>query len=173
MVSQFTDVQLITVVISLIHVNMSRFINLCLSLKLYNLTSSDFPIDKYLRYDIVCWFSTIIAHQQILSGIFGQAPSIRYSPHPLWGIIFRNVRQVHRFILCLNYMMFPLVLYSHLFWGSTLLYLLSPKGGFCSIWDNLSCSCHNDFVCKIWIFLTDVLRISLFINDRRNVKIID
>ena len=27
-----------------------------------------------------------------------------------WGIIFRNVRRVHRFILCQNYMMFPLVL---------------------------------------------------------------
>ena len=28
---------------------------------------------------------------------------------PWWGITFRNSRQVHRFILCLNYMMFPLV----------------------------------------------------------------
>ena len=29
----------------------------------------------------------------------------------VWGIIFRNGRRVHRFLLCQNYMMFPLVLY--------------------------------------------------------------
>ena len=31
--------------------------------------------------------------------------------HPWLEINFRNVRRVHRFILCLNYMMIPLVLY--------------------------------------------------------------
>ena len=29
--------------------------------------------------------------------------------HPWWGIIFRNVRRVHRFILCQNHIMFPVV----------------------------------------------------------------
>ena len=38
--------------------------------------------------------------------------------HSWWGIVFRNVRRVHRIILCLNYMMFPLVLYLPLFWGN-------------------------------------------------------
>ena len=57
------------------------------------------------------------------------------------GIIFRNVHRVHRFILCLNYMMFPLV-------PSPLLYLRSPNGGCCTISDDLSCSfwSSGDFV---------------------------
>ena len=59
-----------------------------------------------------------------------------------WGIIFRNGRRVHRFILCQNYMMFLLVLNPPpLFWGWILLILRSPKGGCCSISDDLSCSC--------------------------------
>ena len=58
----------------------------------------------------------------------------------LWGIIFRNGRRVHRFILCQNYMMFLLILYPPpLFWGWILLILRSPKGGCCSISDDLSC----------------------------------
>ena len=52
--------------------------------------------------------------------------------------MFRNGRRVHRFILCRSYMMFPLVLYP-LFWGCVLPYLRSPKGGCCSISDDLSC----------------------------------
>ena len=41
--------------------------------------------------------------------------------------------------------MFPLVLYlpPPLFWGSVLLYMRSPKGGCCSIADDLTCSYGN------------------------------
>ena len=47
---------------------------------------------------------------------------------------------MHRFILCQNYMMFPLVLYPTLFYGCVLLYLRSPKGYCYSISDDVSCS---------------------------------
>ena len=47
---------------------------------------------------------------------------------------------MHRFIFCLNYMMFPFFFVLPLFWGSVMLYLRSPKGGCCSISDDLSCS---------------------------------
>ena len=54
---------------------------------------------------------------------------------------FRNGRWVHRFILCKNlwcsrWFCTP----PPLFWGCVLLYLRSPKGGYCSISDDLSCS---------------------------------
>ena len=58
-----------------------------------------------------------------------------------WGIIFQNELWVYHSILCLNYMMFPLVLYlppPPLFLVSELLYLQSPKGGCCSITNDLS-----------------------------------
>ena len=47
---------------------------------------------------------------------------------------------MRRFLLCLNYMMFPLVLWPLLILDSVLLYLRSPKGGCCLISDDLSCS---------------------------------
>ena len=43
---------------------------------------------------------------ELLHVVFGQ----NYK-HPWWGIIFRNVRRGQQFILGLNYIMFPLVLY--------------------------------------------------------------
>ena len=68
---------------------------------------------------------------------------------PFWHciIIFQNDRRVHRYILYQNFRMFPLVLWTPppLTGGRVLLYLQSPKGGCCSISDDLSCSCmhHN------------------------------
>ena len=75
------------------------------------------------------------------------------------------------YFLDLAYMMFPLVLYHPppLFWDSVLLYLRSPKGGFCSITDALSCSCvREDKACFIeivyaylvicYIFTCDIFR---------------
>ena len=62
--------------------------------------------------------------------------------HPWWGIIFREVRRVHRFILFKTFMMFPMILCRPLplLWGSVLLCLQSPEGGCCSISDDMSCS---------------------------------
>ena len=62
--------------------------------------------------------------------------------HFWWGIIFRNGSRMHRFILkkiilCSRWFCNP-----HLFWGSVLLYLQSPKGGCCSISGDLSCFCY-------------------------------
>ena len=60
--------------------------------------------------------------------------------HVYWPFEFLTSLGIfYTFILPLNYMMFLLVLYSFLFWGSVLLYLRSPKGDCCSISDDLSC----------------------------------
>ena len=56
-----------------------------------------------------------------------------------WGIIFRNDRRVHRFILCQHLYDVPAGFVTPLFWGCVLLYLRSPKGGCCSISDDMSC----------------------------------
>ena len=40
------------------------------------------------------------------------------------------------------------MLYPPLFWGSVLLYLRSPKGGCCSVSDDLSCFCNKIYSAK-------------------------
>ena len=74
-------------------------------------------ITKYLnmRHLCVLW---IHFYCQIMSLMFFRIVTIntlklfwllKNYKHPCWWIIFRNDRRVYRFILCQNYMMFPLV----------------------------------------------------------------
>ena len=58
--------------------------------------------------------------------------------HPWWGIIFRNVCRVHCFVKLFNVPV-GFVPASPIL-SCVLLYLRSPKGGCCSISDDLSCS---------------------------------
>ena len=51
-----------------------------------------------------------------------------------------NVLRVHRLILCLKYMIFPLVLSPSPLLRQRIAILRSPKGGCCSISDDSSCS---------------------------------
>ena len=84
------------------------------------------------------------------------------------GIIFRNGRRVHRFILCQNYLMFPLVLYPlPLTGGSELLYLRSRKGGCSPISDNLYCSysCRSGGTVNFTFPFTTDATISIFISQ--------
>ena len=64
----------------------------------------------------------------------------------IWGgIIFRNVRRVRPFILCLNYVMFPLVLYSPSLRQCIAIFPVA-EGGCCSISDDVSCSSKKKFI---------------------------
>ena len=80
-----------------------------------------------------------------------------------WGFMFRNARGVHPYILCLNYMMFPVGLEAPppLIWGSVLIYLRLSKNGCCSISDNLSCfhtMKHTQVIPKLPLSSIDIMK---------------
>ena len=66
---------------------------------------------KVSTSDWVCCGIAIFHFLSSRSSAHFQTVLLVYTCQTGWGIIFWNVRRVHRFIFCLNYMMFPLVLY--------------------------------------------------------------
>ena len=93
----------------------------------------------------------------------------------LWGFLSKliaslNGHRVHRFIICLILWCSRWFYNPPVIWGSALLYLRSPKGGCCSVSDDLPCSCIRcNRYCPIndnyWLCLSTEIMITIYLNN--------